>query len=140
MTDEPRYTLDIFMEQGSEGAHWCIYDNTKSGYYGLIDLHDGMVIDILGVWCGIIKRDTKSNRHWFRWCDDFLINEDYRGILESRGWDTREMSNAYCKQVAWEHFTQQVAGGYHCHWIQEGVDPDEWASWFINELEVEIIG
>lgn len=137
--NKPRYTLEMYMEQGTEGAYWCIYDNTKSGYDGLIDLDDGMKINIVGVWSGTIRKNTTINRCWYRWCEDYILNGDFRGILEHRGWDTKEMSNRECKEEALICFSHQVAGGYHCHWIQEDVDPDTWASWFINELEVEII-
>jgi hypothetical protein len=137
--EKPRYTLEMFIEQGSEGAHWCIYDNSKSGYDGLIQLSEGMKINILGIWEGTIKRDTTSNRHWYEWCEEYLPTNDYRGMLERIGWNTKELSDARCKLYAWEYYSQQVAGGYYCHWLQEGVDADEWASWFINELEVEII-
>ena len=56
MSNKPRYTLHMFIEQGSEGAHWSIYDNTKTGYEGLIDVSEGMVLNIPGVWSGTIKR------------------------------------------------------------------------------------
>lgn len=134
-----RYRLEMYMEQGSEGAHWCIYDTTKTGYDGLINLYNGMKINIPGKWKGIIKQDTETNRHWFHKAKPYAEKGEYRKLLSAWGYNTIEMSNDQCEEVAKLNMKQQVALGYWCHWVQKGVDPDEWARWFIDELDVELL-
>lgn len=134
-----RYHLEMFLEQGCEGAYWSVYDTTKEGYEGLITLEDGMKIRIPGKWEGTIKKDRDTNRQWFRRCKEYVDKEDYRAMLESFGYETVELSNSDCEELARSNHMQQVAGGYWCHWVQEGVDPDVWAEWFIKKLPVEFI-
>jgi len=144
MVDKPRFTLEMFMEQGSEGAHWCAYDNTKEGYEGLINLGNGDHIQIysLGenrklVWEGVIDQDRKSHRRYYYWIEKALeAGRDERHILTGYGYETCEMSNKECKDTLWRNYSQPMAAGYDCHWTQKGVDPEVWAKWFINELEI----
>ena len=144
MVVEPRYTLELFMEQGSEGARWSVYDNTKKGYDGLIDLSDDDYIQIysLGedrhlVWEGVIQQDRDSHRRYYYRIEKALESgQEARSILSNYGYNTCEMSNKECEYTLWRSFSQPIAGGYACHWTQKGVDPDEWASWFRDELEV----
>lgn len=127
--------LELFMEQGSEGAHWCVYDETKTGYDGLISLNNGDRLVIPSVnFDTIINKDYESYRQWYGWCLPFVEKNDYRGLLESRGWVTKEMSNLDCKNEALSNCRQQVVNGYYCHWVQHGADPDLWGEWFKKEL------
>lgn len=139
MAGKSKYILHIYIEQGSEGAHWSLYDTSKTGYDGLVDIYEGMKLEIVGVWKGTIKRNNNVNRQWYTWCEPYVKREDYRGLLEKASWETKELSNAECLSLAWQSFSQQVAGGYYCHWLPEGIDPDKWTSWFEDELEVNIL-
>ena len=135
-----RYTLEMFMEQGSEGVIWYIYDNTLQGYEGLVSLENGMEINIIGKWRGIISMDYDSHKQYLHTINRHLNNgKSFRDILHLYNYLTVEMSNKECEDLVKQNFAQPVAGGYYCHWTQRGVDPDEWASWFKQELPVEII-
>ena len=134
-----KYKLEMFMEQGSEGARWCIYDTTKKGYDGLIVLEDGMKINIIGKWQGVIKKDRETNKFWFYKAKPYADEGKFREMLSVWGYDTMEMSNDECEELAKRNMRQQVAGGYWCHWVQEGVNPDTWAQWFMDELDVELL-
>ncbi len=128
--------LELFMEQGSEGAHWSVYDETKTGYDGLISLSNGDRLIIPSVnFDQVINKDKESGKEWYYWCRPYIKKEDYRGLLESRHWVTKEMSDEECKQDCFNSFRQQVAGGYFCHWIQKDVNPNLWAQWFRDELD-----
>ena len=142
---KPRYTLELFMEQGSEGAHWCAYDNTLEGYEGLISLVNGDHIQIINkeghiLWDGIIDIDTDSYRRYYYRIEKLRERGDSaRQILAAHGYETIEMSNQECEDTLYRNFSQPIAGGYACHWTQRGVDPDDWAMWFRNELEVRFL-
>lgn len=127
--------LELFMEQGSEGAHWCVYDETKKGYDGLISLNnrDRLIIPSVN-FNEIIDKDYESYRQWYRWCQPYLEKDNYRGMLESRGWVTKEMSNLDCKTECLSNYKQQVVNGYCCHWVQKNADPKLWGEWFEKEL------
>lgn len=36
--------MEAFSETGTEGTHWCLYDTTKTGYSGLVNLEQGLTI------------------------------------------------------------------------------------------------
>lgn len=56
--------MEAFSETGTEGTHWCLYDTTKTGYSGLVNLEQGLTIfsysnnDV--VWQGVIDKDTTT--------------------------------------------------------------------------------
>lgn len=141
---KPRHTLELFMEQGTEGAHWCVYDNNYEGYDGLISLYRGDYLQILDnkgviIWEGIIEPDYNSYRKYRRNIQELLDEGvNIRKILSNYGYDTRELSNEECKEVLNSNFSSPYAGGYKCHWTQKGVDPDIWAIWFESELEAKL--
>lgn len=130
-----KVNLEVYNEQGSEGAYWCVYDCTKEGYEGLITLDNGDRLIIPSVnFDALIDKDLTSHRIWFKHYNTYVINKDFRGLLENEGWVTKEMSNEQCYQNAVDSFSQQTAGSYYCHWLQKNVDRNLWAYWFDQEL------
>ena len=53
-----------FYEQGSEGSLWSLYDNSKSGYEGLIILQEGDWVNIIGSFKGYIKKQQQLTASW----------------------------------------------------------------------------
>lgn len=135
-----KVNLEAFFETGTEGTYWSLYDPTKTGYDGLIILEEGDKLIIPGKWEGIIEKDRETNRKWYFWAAPFAEKEDWKGLCEH--FDTqwpKEWTIENYKEFAYSAYTQQVAGGLWVHWLQKGVDPDEWARWFCEGLEAEYI-
>lgn len=129
--------LEMFFEQGMEGVEWIAYDTTKTGYEGIIDLKDGDRLIIPNVWEGIIKQNCLISRQFRFHARDLAEKGLFRVLMSERGIDTRELSDLECQKYCYEYYTQQRAAGYWCHWLQDGVEPDTWAQWFLEELEAE---
>lgn len=133
-----KVNLEAYFETGCEGTYWAVYDPTKTGYDGLIILEEGDKLVIPGKWEGIIEKDLTSNRAFYHWAAPFAIKEDWKGLCEAYGatWP-KEWSLEDYKEYAKRAFSQQIAAGLWVHWLQEGVDSELWAGWFISELEAE---
>ena len=98
--------LYLHLETGMEGAEWTVIDNEHAGFYqSLHDLENG---DRLTIY-------DRGKPVW-----DGEIKKDLTTNLSSE--------TAY-------PYPRQVVQKYIVHWLQEGVNPDEWAKWFTDEKE-----
>lgn len=98
--------LEIFSEQGTEGAHWSFYEDGKSGYDALHCLEKG---DVLRVF----NDAARSELLW-----QGTIDFDYTSGKQRR---------ALIGDVQWLDKVGTV------HGLQKGVDKDVWAEMFLAE-------
>ena len=115
-TKEIKGVCFLFSETGTEGGWWAVQEDgyTYPGgnwmYEGLRFLENGdefTVYDKDGsaIWSGIIDQDDKTGA-----VPHTAIRKGK--VVEVRGWK------------------QQVVGGWWVHWIQRGMDPEEWGELF----------
>ncbi len=98
----------LHTETGTEGGYWAIQEDgfsDKNGYWG----YEGLRLLEEG--------------------DDFTVfAEDgsvlWHGIIHQ---DTKTGAVPHILNPSWK---QQVAGGLWVHWIQKGMDPEDWAKLF----------
>lgn len=107
--DEPvvrKGILDPWIETGTEGAVWTVYEDGATGYEGMIVLHKGDQLTIFDadnttiLFQGIIEPDRKI------------------------GYEPYPMN---------PEFGQPTALGYWIHWTQAGFKPDDWAQLFFRD-------
>ena len=102
--------LELYFETGMEGCEWAVFkDGDGEGYDRLHFLDNG---DRLKIY----------NQRKIIWEGE--IRHDTKTNL------TDKTGYAY---------PRQVVKGYIVHWLQEGVDPDRWAKWFLEEKECELV-
>ena len=152
------YTTEAFCETGTEGTHWCLYDNTKNGYSGLVDIEEGDYLTILTpdgtqiVWQGIIEKDTSTNRivypYYSRFLNEPCPEEFKKHLIKINGLNSmpyeklpqhcRElkdhiltMTTSDCEKYIYKYHSQQLVRGLWVHWLQKDVYPDIWANYFL---------
>ena len=122
----------------------------RNPYAGLIMLEAGHELTIYAdyaenqiLWQGTVQPETRTNRHLLPWISPYF-NESQTELLDLVGCQTalryygfgldRTATAAQCRRLAQTYCTRQLAAGLACHWLQKGVDPDEWADWFSRKL------
>lgn len=95
-------TFCEFFETGTEGVLWVLEASRVSGYEGLVVLQMGDEIEIY----------------------DPVGNPVYRGVISPEH-NIKTMGRP-------SGVMQPVSNGRWVHWIQSGVDPDLWGSWFFK--------
>lgn len=97
--------LEIFSEQGTEGAHWSFYEDGQTGYDALHVLEKGDVLRVFNdaartelLWQGKIDLDHQSGRE----------------------------SRPFVGSVQWLDKIGTV------HGLQKGIDPAQWAEMFLG--------
>ena len=101
--------LDPFFETGTEGIIWSVIDDDARGYDALAPLIDG----------------------------DYLFIEDLERAIVWEGEIKFEYTSNYVKRGA--SGGQQAVFGYWVHGIQEGVEPETWATWFMEGRRAVLI-
>lgn len=129
-----RVKLEAYNEQGSEGTHWSVWDPSKSGYEGLHPLKEGDYLNIPNLFSGHIKYDKYINRVWPSWANEYILADNYKGLLQSRLFYKEDIDY---KQECIELYTVQYSKAGTCHWLQKDVNPNLWAQWFLDELDAE---
>lgn len=104
-------TLLAFYETGTEGVFWSICDNNKTGYDALAPLKNG----------------------------DYLFVEDGKGKIEWEGTVALDYDTNRISRPTNPNYKQQSVAGYWVHGLQIGVDPELWASWFLEERPAVVI-
>lgn len=119
MVKEIRGVCFLFSETGSEGGWWAVQDDRfiidreHWSYQGLNYLEDG---------------------------DDFTVYERdgsiaFHGVIE-RDTETGEIPRQVLRNgqlVEDPEWKQQAVGGFWVHWIQKGMDPEQWDKLFHGE-------
>jgi hypothetical protein len=92
------------------------------------------------LWQGVIKKDTTANQIYDHWvnklCTEFQRYGDVQPLrysLSKYGFETEKMEFADLLNICKQCFSQQTSNNYWCHWLQEGVDPDVWGRYFLDE-------
>lgn len=104
--------LEIFSEQGSEGAHWSFYEDGKSGYDALHALEKGDVLRIFN--------DAARTELLWQGTVDF----DH---------DSEKQRRPLIGEVQWLDKVGTV------HGLQKGVDKDLWADMFLAEKPAVLV-
>jgi hypothetical protein len=155
--------LGCYAEQGSEGTDWIgrnlldvkytwewkwlMIRRVKNYYETMIDLEDNDKLAIFKdnsateiLWQGVIKKDTTSNSSYYYWISKLLTDfhrygdiQPLRDRLARHGFETLEMEFGELLEICKVYFSQQTSNRKRCHWLQEGVDPDEWGRYFLDE-------
>jgi hypothetical protein len=112
MTNVIEGKLEAFFETGTEGIIWSVYEDGKEGYDGLHSLEDG---DYLMV---------------FHPDDDSLVWEGNISLEYVRNYRPYQ-SNPECGQ-------QEVLGRW-VHGLQDNVDPEIWATWFLENYPSKLV-
>lgn len=102
--------LDPFFETGTEGIIWSVVDNDLDGIGALVPLLDG----------------------------DYLFVEDLEGSIIWEGEVQFEYTTNY-RQRGYNGCGQQAVLGYWVHGLQEGVEPETWATWFFEGRRAVLI-
>lgn len=118
MSREPSHSrvlkgrLEIFSEQGTEGAHWSFYEDGKTGYDALHCLEKGDVLRVFNdaartelLWQGTIDLDHKTGRQ----------------------------PRAMIGDVQWLDSIGTV------HGLQKGIDKTAWADMFLAEKPAVLV-
>jgi hypothetical protein len=119
MIKEIKGVCFLHSETGMEGGRWAMQQDgfaDEDGYWsyqGLQHLEEGDDFTVFAdngsvLWHGTIRRDTKTGAVPRR-----VIRKGK--VVTDRSWK------------------KQVAGGMWVHWIQKGIDPEEWGKLFIGE-------
>ena len=122
----------------------------RTPYAGLVMLEAGHRLRVYAdeardknLWTGVIAPETSTHRRIYPWLSKFfdpaeqnlLQLTECQDALRSYGFSTSQTrSRAQCTAIVRHYFTQQVAGGMYCHWLQPGVEPNVWADWFSRKL------
>ena len=67
----------ILYEQGMEGIGLCLYDPSKTGWAGHIDLKNGDYLEIPNKFKGYIKRTKTTPGNPYKWCQEGWNKEDW---------------------------------------------------------------
>jgi hypothetical protein len=119
MMKEMKGVCFLHSETGTEGGYWAMQEDgfvTRDGhwrYEGLQFLEEGDDFTVFAkdgsvLWHGIIHQNTKS------------------GAVPQR-----VIRNG--KVVTDHSWKQQVVGSMRVHWIQRGMDPEDWGELFYGE-------
>jgi len=107
----------LFSETGTEGGHWAMQEDGFKSSDGIHESYDGLrylkngddfaiyAEDGSVLWHGIIKQDTTTGLR-------------PHSIFRKGKWRVDK---------SWQ---QQVVGGMWVHWVQAGMDPEEWGRLF----------
>lgn len=104
--------LEIFSEQGSEGAHWSFYEDGKTGYDGLHVLEKG---DVLRVFNDAARRELL-----------------WQGTVDFDH-DSEKQPRPLIGEVQWLDKVGTV------HGLQKGIDKNDWADMFLAEKPAVLV-
>ena len=104
--------LEAFSEQGTEGIHWAIIDNDKTGWDSLIIVEDG---DYLFV---------EDGNHGIEWEGNVQLQANIN--LEPFPFNNKEQ-------------TWQRVNNCTVHGLQKDVEPNVWFEWFVTNRPAVLI-
>ena len=104
--------LEAFSDQGSEGIHWAIIDNNKTGWDSLTAVEDG---DYLFV---------ENGNHDIEWEGNVALRKDTN--LEPFPFND--------KGYSWQRVNNCTV-----HGLQEDIDPNVWFEWFVTNRPAVLI-
>lgn len=111
MAEKIKGTLNPYFETGTEGVIWSLNEDYKNGYDALVILEAG---------------------------DELTVFDNY-GNIEYRGIVTPDYEMCLTTSRFNPAHVQPSVGGLWVHWLQSGLEPNLWLSYFTRNCRAEIL-